>query len=94
MMPKQDRPKNTVQCPRCGHAIPAGKALFSEWMPKEVLIGCPQCREMSMISGKVLAAARGDFFRDYIHTPAIYFGVALAIGLCMYWILSSFLTPS
>lgn len=93
-MPNQDRPKNTVQCPRCGHAIPAGKGPLSGWTPKEVLIGCPKCREMSLIPGKLLAAARGDFFHDYVLTPAIYFAFALAIGGGLFWIFLRSLTPS
>lgn len=92
-MPKHDPPKNTVRCPRCGYDIPAGRSLLSEWMPNEVLIGCPKCREMSLIPGKVLAAARGDFFHDYILTPAIYFAFALAIGGGLFWVFLSSLAP-
>jgi hypothetical protein len=92
-MHMKDRPKNTIPCPHCGHAINARYPRLSSRIPKETLLACPHCRQMFTISEQDLAAARSNFFADYIVDAALFFVVALTILLLMFWILVRCLTP-
>jgi len=92
-MHTKNRPKNTIACPHCGHAINVRYPRLSPWIPKETLLACPHCRQMFTISKQDLSAARSDFFADYIVEGALFFVVALTTVLVMFWILVRCLTP-
>lgn len=93
MKAKAALPKRTIPCPHCGHGIDANFPHHYEWIPKELLLACPSCRQTFTISRKALRAARADLFNDYIATPALYFFVALVLGLSGLGVLLYFLTP-
>ena len=86
-------PKRTLPCPHCGHVIDANFPHHYDWIPKDLLLACPSCRKMFTISRKALAAARANFFNDYIATPVLYFFVALAVGISGCGVLLYLLTP-